>query len=163
MHPSHVAVAVDDGDLRDGALDARVHRSEHERVTAAVGESPDPDAERIDVLPRLEVADRVPVVPDLHGGIDVLAPRAVACTEVPVVEQQDREAGVDEELRVVRLHQLLDVAPATGHHDRRIRSLAFLRREEPAADRVALADELDVLPHLLARYAAMPSRRSSSL
>jgi hypothetical protein len=151
--------------LRDGALDARVDRGEDERVTAAVGEPPDPDAERIDVLPRLEVADRVPVVLDLHGGIDVLAPRAVARTEVPIVEQQDREPGVDEEPRVVRLYELFHVAPATRHHDRGMRSLALFRREEPAADGLARADEFDILPQCDrdARYAAMPARRSSSL
>ena len=117
-------------------------------MAAAVGEAPHADPVGVDLVERLGEGDRVPVVLDLRVGVDVLTARSVARPEVPVVEENRREPGVGELLSDVRLHELLDVAPASGHDDRGERAVAIVGRVQPAANGLAATPELDVAPHL---------------
>ena len=116
-------------------------------VAAAVGETPHADPVGVDLVERLGEGDGVAVVLDLRVGVDVLAARPVARSEIAVVEEDRCEPGVGELLCDVRLHELLDVAPAPGHDDRGEGPAAAVRRVQPAANGLATARELDVAPH----------------
>ena len=67
-------------------------------MAAAVGDAPHPDPVGVDLGERLGEGDGVAVVLDLGVGVDVLTAPPVARTQVAVVEEDGRQAGVGERL-----------------------------------------------------------------
>jgi hypothetical protein len=92
-------------------------------VATAVADAPGPHSPGVDLGQALGECKRVAVVLDLLPGIDLLSRKAGAGTETAVIERQARYALRDDPRRVVGHDDLLDVAPAAGHHDERERTL----------------------------------------
>ena len=118
-------------------------------MAAAIGDTPDANATRVDFRDVLGESDRVLVVLYLVPRVDVLARLAVAGTQTPVVEYQGSDAVLDELGCVSRLPELLYVAPATGHHDDREWPVA-VGQQQVTSDGIPAAGELDfAVWHLL--------------
>ena len=110
-----------------------------------------PYAPGIDLGLLRDEADRVLVVFDLAPGIDVLARLALALAQSAVVEHQHGHARPHDRFRIVRQHDLLDVAPASAHHRDGKRRAAGIGRDQHAANLRSFAVELDVSFHALLR------------
>src|SRR5438552_5635622 len=147
MDALHVGPAVDDGDCRDDALDARIECPDDERMPAAVRDAPYADSFGIDALEGFRVADGAAVVLDLVPRVEVLTRCAVARSKSAIVEHQCGAAGPYERVRVVRLHELLHVAPAARHHDDRQWTLRVVRPVEVPPNGHTFALKLHVLAH----------------
>src|ERR1700687_234928 len=144
---THILETVDYRYIRNHALDTRVDGRQDQSVAAAVRDAPDAYAGWIQIWLLGSETDRVSVVLDLHPGVQMLTRRAVTGPEVSVVEQQGRDPLLQEELGVVRHHDLFDVTPATCHDDNWIRTTTGVGRCQPAPNCRALAFERDISFH----------------
>jgi hypothetical protein len=137
-------VPVDRGDLRDDATQAAVGGGKNDGVAAGVAGAPQADPSGVDLRPALQEGDRSAPVGDLLPRVDVLARRAAAGAERPVVVHQHHEAIRGEGFGKALQSMLLHTRVAVGHSDSRVRTRA-LRAVQPAAQGdAAFCGELDV-------------------
>ena len=86
--PTGIPVTTDQGHLRDDTTHPPINGADNEHMAAAVAGPPDPYAGRVDRREGAGVGDRMPVVPYLLPGIDLLAGFAVTGTKITVVEDE---------------------------------------------------------------------------
>src|SRR5258708_36334359 len=83
---AHVLVTVDNWNLADNRFHSRIDRGEDQGVAARIGDAPNADPVRVDVVSPLEERHCILIVADLRPRVEMLPDVAVADTQVSIVE-----------------------------------------------------------------------------